>query len=693
MFNTLQSTEIETQNLKENMKIKFEEFLKNYGLIVLGYAGFDNSVMDVLIDLVSQADYLNNGIYWCIKKEEFENDNLSPKLRELLSKDKVYYILIDNFDSFSAKLAHLVIEKDIIPLGSTHLSRLENRQKFFIKQKDLFVNDPLITNDVNDCLASPPFSDQNNYDFDDNFKSSKEKNGFMPIQTNESNLQKTLEDTHIYELMWNKNYNEALAIIDKKITNNIPSYKYNKYMNMKVKCYLKLKQKEKALDIINQVLNYNKRNKKDSNIPILLEKANIISSIPEKIQIIELALQQDCNNIDIINFLAEAKTQLIKHNPNLYQNVIDLYDRSISLQASSNNEAYLEKLNFVKKYSNENKKEKILNTCKQIIQDIENKDYYSLCVYDAKMEQLYQEEKDKQNNDDINITKMRDLFNEYIGGNCIYERNELYLREYLNLLSKLSQYEELQDMFYKYDNENKYNVEYFLQKADIILSKFKNLDGAITILENIDKSLIRMQSKLRSRYYNQYFEYLLYNSEYNKICKIVDNEPDSKILSRFNAYKEALYYIDQNRYFEIIYKDFENSEKSTDDYIAYTYSLLKLEMYQEIYDICKELFANQQKNINVDVNNDILRINYNLAKKHLNKTITKSNLEYIFSQKSDSVEKAAAYILIDKQEEAKKILSTEINDDYQYYYSLQVMPAFQSINFENLKLQQVQVNN
>ena len=102
------------------------------------------------------------------------------------------------------------------------------------------------------------------------------------------------------------------------------------------------------------------------------------------------------------------------------------------------------------------------------------------------------------------------------------------------------------------------------------------------------------------------------------------------------------------------------------------------------------MFNDRIRYANVDINNDILRINYNLAKKKLNKSITRGNLEYIFNLKDDTIEKAAAYILIDKNDEAMKILSNEINKDYHYYYYLQIMPVFESINFEKLKLEKIE---
>ena len=183
---------------------------------------------------------------------------------------------------------------------------------------------------------------------------------------------------------------------------------------------------------------------------MLIQKAGIVPIDSEKVQILEKALSLDCNNIDIINFLAEAKTSLINHNPNLYKSIVDDYNRSINLQPISTNDAYIDKLNFIKHYTSEDKQNKISETCNQIIQDLVQKDYYSIAIYDAKIELLYQEAKNNSNKEFI-IEQFKSLFEEYYNGNSLYERNELYLQEYIRKMSKLKYDDELKNIFNKYD--------------------------------------------------------------------------------------------------------------------------------------------------------------------------------------------------------------------------------------------------
>ena len=66
------------------MKMKFQEFAKDFGLIVVGYAGHDRSIMDILTYLLQHEDYFKNGIYWCIRKDD---KNISGELKKKFEID------------------------------------------------------------------------------------------------------------------------------------------------------------------------------------------------------------------------------------------------------------------------------------------------------------------------------------------------------------------------------------------------------------------------------------------------------------------------------------------------------------------------------------------------------------------------------------------------------------------------------
>jgi hypothetical protein len=128
LFDDIKSTLRETESLEQNIKEKFIEFCKEYGLVVLGYSGRDRSIMDVLEFLLKQDNYLNNGIYWCLRKD----DEVCHTLRNLMWKDKVYPVLIDGFDEFLAEVHSKIIDQPLDLESNTNESKLKKTLKSFI---------------------------------------------------------------------------------------------------------------------------------------------------------------------------------------------------------------------------------------------------------------------------------------------------------------------------------------------------------------------------------------------------------------------------------------------------------------------------------------------------------------------------------------------------------------------------------
>ncbi|WP_201565046.1 SIR2 family protein [Psychrobacter sp. CMS30] len=105
LFENIKSTLRETESLEVNTKDKLIEFCKEYGLIVLGYSGNDRSIMDILDYLIKNDTYLRNGVYWCIRQD----DEISPALKNLFWKERIYPVLIDGFDEFFSEVHHQLL--------------------------------------------------------------------------------------------------------------------------------------------------------------------------------------------------------------------------------------------------------------------------------------------------------------------------------------------------------------------------------------------------------------------------------------------------------------------------------------------------------------------------------------------------------------------------------------------------------
>jgi len=96
----LRNTQEETEKLTKDMEAKFSQFGQEYGLVVVGYGGRDNSVMSILENLLTDKQFFKHGIYWCLRSGDKPRDRLA----KLLEKDRVYAIDIPGFDEFMAMI-------------------------------------------------------------------------------------------------------------------------------------------------------------------------------------------------------------------------------------------------------------------------------------------------------------------------------------------------------------------------------------------------------------------------------------------------------------------------------------------------------------------------------------------------------------------------------------------------------------
>lgn len=144
LFDDIKTTDRETESLSQNMKDKFIEFAKDFGMIIVGYAGGDRSILDVLSLLLKNEDYFKNGLYWCIRK----NSEISEELKKLLWKDRVYFVEIDGFDEFFAEIYANLNNNECLPQIA-----IQSNDQYDSIVKKLLVN-PRSFPETNDILKT-----------------------------------------------------------------------------------------------------------------------------------------------------------------------------------------------------------------------------------------------------------------------------------------------------------------------------------------------------------------------------------------------------------------------------------------------------------------------------------------------------------------------------------------------------------
>lgn len=95
LYDNLQNTTEETKALEPAMEDALRQTVTEYGLVVIGYSGTDDSIMDPLLE----ADLSEYGVYWCKRTP----DDLTPKVEELLKKPNTYLVEIEGFTDLMIK--------------------------------------------------------------------------------------------------------------------------------------------------------------------------------------------------------------------------------------------------------------------------------------------------------------------------------------------------------------------------------------------------------------------------------------------------------------------------------------------------------------------------------------------------------------------------------------------------------------
>jgi tetratricopeptide (TPR) repeat protein/NAD-dependent SIR2 family protein deacetylase len=112
LYNNLHNTDKETESLEESMETAVSQTVGEYGIVVLGYGGNDESIMSAL----QEAEFSEYGLYWCVMEpdegEAIEN-KLSSEAQTLLKETESYVVPISGFVSLMLKFEQEVVDVSI----------------------------------------------------------------------------------------------------------------------------------------------------------------------------------------------------------------------------------------------------------------------------------------------------------------------------------------------------------------------------------------------------------------------------------------------------------------------------------------------------------------------------------------------------------------------------------------------------
>lgn len=122
LFDDIKNTVKELESLENNMRDKFKQYATEYGMIFVGYAGHDRSIMDTLNTLLKSDYNFPHGIYWCVRKGSV----ISQNVINLSRFPKFHLIEINGFDEYFADL-HNSLNIDLQPEMSDPYGALTGR--------------------------------------------------------------------------------------------------------------------------------------------------------------------------------------------------------------------------------------------------------------------------------------------------------------------------------------------------------------------------------------------------------------------------------------------------------------------------------------------------------------------------------------------------------------------------------------
>ena len=361
LFDDIKSTLRETESLEDNIRNKFIEFAKDYGLIVIGYGGHDRSIMDVINYLLKHEEYYKNGLYWCLRK----GDIIGEELRKLLWKDRVYFVEIDGFDELFANL-HNEIFQDKLPIDTNFISnKSQDIIQNFIENKYLKnTNSIIISNDIKNLEIQ---NERNNlYDAlkqmksDDNDDNDKFENKEVKVLIELSSLYN--EDK--YEQVINR-INNIL------INTNNKDFKIELYKRM-INSYNRLEDNNNAIKTIDKLIELDRNNPTN-----LIYKLNITNSMHEKMLLIDKAIEIDSFNERFYNKKVDLLIEIYdiyEKDENKLDEIKKLLAKSIEVNPHISNSVWGIKFDFLFELDNKN------DELKEIIETLKKQQPYSIKV-------------------------------------------------------------------------------------------------------------------------------------------------------------------------------------------------------------------------------------------------------------------------------------------------------------------------
>ncbi len=655
LFDDIKTTLRETESLEMNMRMKFQEFAKDFGLIVIGYSGHDRSIMDILTYLLQHEDYFKNGIYWCIRKEDKE---INSELKKLLWRDRVFFVEIDGFDELFAEINHK-LNNGNLPIDDAFLSR--THQERIIRELTEKTNTSNSRYLAEDCLKLKTHFENNLAN--DFLKYIRDKNSEQTKANNNKRARRKLQYPQL-SIDEKRELNDLTAeafglghiksVIQTLQTKDIFTLEDSRYKIELLQLSADLT-KSMSDDLVKKYFDELIRLDPDNERYYEIA-SNRSSDTKQSLEYLELAVKKFNNDYYIINLYISKLLDYCEETPILSEDDIELkkiednIKHSLDLFPYIDNPAYKYNVRYAQlRFSNniETRKKLFEQICDKVI-SLSKYHPLTLCVLRM-----------------TNSNKLTDkLLEEALE---FYQKadNDNYIEKiYIELIywyDNQQKIDSILDCFNKF--EEKYNVSdnYRFVKASTLM-KYEYLEDAYKLFRLLpnDHDAIEKSMTILS-YLGKKDELLeLYNNLTNKEC-----------------FEEHFYNLaDEYDKLAVLYSQKQNSKGLTKrELISYAYALLKLEKYLEVMKLLKPYYDDP-----ILVNGPII-VDYLFAKIKYEKNTEVKNLsklkeKIINSRYKDysNFDKLGAYCVICNTIEIVSYLKKILKEDPVSKYSIKEWP-------------------
>lgn len=657
LFDDIKSTDRETESLGQNMKDKFIEFAKDFGMIIVGYAGGDRSVLDVLSLLLKNEDYFKNGLYWCIRRDS----EISEELKRLLWKDRVYFVEIDGFDEFFAEIYSDLNNNECLPLAVTQTN---DQHDSIVKKLLANPNSFPETSPILKSAKSRLLRQSKRRDIASLLVNPDEKD--RPLSHSEYTDDELLVLTNLERLQRDKKYFEVINQAKKQLSGDNREELRTRVANILINAYIALRQEDEALRVISEMA---KQEPTSARWP--LRKAKILNQKQLKIAALKEAEEcepdsatvhrsiANCYTEDLVHLIAEVKI-------NSFNQAVTHHKRSLELDPSKNNPSWSQLHNLYKKHENiTSKRNELLKGLEEVLGKQGRLEWRLLTL---KVEHL-------------DTKSDKSLLAEILGfldaakkrtngeGGIYFER--LKLRAYRNVVNHEMVKSTAQTLLSSGKHFNDAGLAIDIAKSFRKIIGDENL-AAQVLRENLHNDEFSVDI------FSELFDVLLDTNQTTEAQKLIETHKHEIVYSyEINLYRQlheargefshAIGKLDE----EIKLGDPENAG-------VRSYLLLQQGRHDEAKRICK----NYLEKVNYSSEAGVEIVNFELANKLLGQKVDNTRLDKLLKADPSDSTKAAVLALKGHKKDAVVTIKEIFKSDKTFKYEVAKWPVFQEIRTE-----------